>query len=178
MGVLPFSRFWASNKPFGAPLAGLALQWLMCVIVILAPPPGDAYDFILNRECPSVLLLPSLVPRELTSVYRFHIYSRLLPTRDHQRVHFRGTPRALHSPRSPTRLHLGPTIPRVFPCRRVLFPVEPLPRVCATRPSSARTERVRRAAVLVACRCRCGHICSRSGVLGILGASIAERWKV
>ena len=36
MGVLPFSRFWASNKPFGAPLAGLALQWLMCVIVILA----------------------------------------------------------------------------------------------------------------------------------------------
>ncbi|KAJ7622004.1 high-affinity methionine permease [Mycena polygramma] len=48
MGVLPFSRFWASNKPFGAPLAGLALQWAMCVIIICSPPPGDAYNLILN----------------------------------------------------------------------------------------------------------------------------------
>jgi hypothetical protein len=51
IGVLPFARLWASNKPFGAPLAGLSLQWFMCVIVILAPPPGDAYNFVLNRTC-------------------------------------------------------------------------------------------------------------------------------
>ena len=48
IGVLPFSKFWASNKPFNAPAAGLALQWLVSVIVILAPPPGDAFNFVLN----------------------------------------------------------------------------------------------------------------------------------
>jgi amino acid transporter len=47
-GILPFSRFWASNRPFNAPLAGLFEHWLICIIVILAPPPGDAYNFILN----------------------------------------------------------------------------------------------------------------------------------
>ncbi|KAL2434854.1 High-affinity methionine permease [Exophiala dermatitidis] len=47
-GILPFSRFWASNKPFNAPLAGLFEHWLVSVIIMLAPPPGDAYNFILN----------------------------------------------------------------------------------------------------------------------------------
>lgn len=47
-GILPFSRFWASNKPFNAPLAGLFEHWLVSIIIMLAPPPGDAYNFILN----------------------------------------------------------------------------------------------------------------------------------
>ncbi|EJD47576.1 high-affinity methionine permease [Auricularia subglabra TFB-10046 SS5] len=47
-GVLPFSALWASNRPFGAPAAGLALQWAVSLIVMLAPPPGDAYSFLLN----------------------------------------------------------------------------------------------------------------------------------
>ncbi|KPI41536.1 High-affinity methionine permease [Cyphellophora attinorum] len=47
-GILPFSRFWASNKPFNAPLAGLFEHWLVSMIIMLAPPPGDAYNFILN----------------------------------------------------------------------------------------------------------------------------------
>jgi amino acid transporter len=47
-GVLPFSRLWASNRPFNAPLAGLFEHWLVSVIIMLAPPPGDAYDFILK----------------------------------------------------------------------------------------------------------------------------------
>jgi len=47
-GVLPFSRFWASNRPFNAPLAGLFEHWLVSVIIMLAPPPGDAYNFILK----------------------------------------------------------------------------------------------------------------------------------
>lgn len=42
-GILPFSRFWASNKPFGAPLAGLFEHWAVSMIIMLAPPPGDAY---------------------------------------------------------------------------------------------------------------------------------------
>lgn len=47
-GVLPFSRFWASNWPFNAPLAGLFEHWVVSIIIMLAPPPGDAYDFILK----------------------------------------------------------------------------------------------------------------------------------
>ncbi|KAI0671380.1 amino acid/polyamine transporter I [Trametes maxima] len=47
-GILPFSRLWASNKPFNAPFMGLFEHWLVSVIIMLAPPPGDAYNFILN----------------------------------------------------------------------------------------------------------------------------------
>lgn len=47
-GILPFSKFWGSNKPFNAPLVGLGLHWIVCLIVIFALPPGDAYNFVLN----------------------------------------------------------------------------------------------------------------------------------
>lgn len=47
-GLLPFSRFWASTKPFGTPAAALFLHWIVTVIVLLAPPAGAAYSFIVN----------------------------------------------------------------------------------------------------------------------------------
>ncbi|KAL2212999.1 amino acid transporter [Sarocladium strictum] len=47
-GMLPFSRFWASNKPFNAPASALFLHWLVTVIVLLAPPAGPAYNFIVS----------------------------------------------------------------------------------------------------------------------------------
>ncbi|KAF9048972.1 high affinity methionine permease [Panaeolus papilionaceus] len=47
-GILPFSKLWGSNWPFNAPLAGLGLHWAICLIVIFALPPGDAYDFVIN----------------------------------------------------------------------------------------------------------------------------------
>ncbi|TEB15507.1 high affinity methionine permease [Coprinellus micaceus] len=47
-GILPFSKFWGSNRPFNAPLAGLTLHWVVCLIVIFALPPGDAYNFVIN----------------------------------------------------------------------------------------------------------------------------------
>ena len=47
-GLLPFSRFFASNKPFGAPAASLFLHWLVTVIVLVAPPAGEAYEFIVD----------------------------------------------------------------------------------------------------------------------------------
>ncbi|CRK23578.1 hypothetical protein BN1723_013029 [Verticillium longisporum] len=33
-GLLPFSRFWASNRPFNAPAAALFLHWIVTVIVL------------------------------------------------------------------------------------------------------------------------------------------------
>lgn len=47
-GCLPFSRFFATQKPFNSPFVGLFQHWVVCVVTILAPPPGDAYNFILN----------------------------------------------------------------------------------------------------------------------------------
>ncbi|KAF6014231.1 hypothetical protein HII13_000576 [Brettanomyces bruxellensis] len=47
-GILPFSSFFATQKPFNTPAVGLLEHWVICVITIVAPPPGDAYNFILN----------------------------------------------------------------------------------------------------------------------------------
>ena len=47
-GLLPFSRFWASIKPFNAPASALFLHWLVTVIILVAPPAGPAYNFIVD----------------------------------------------------------------------------------------------------------------------------------
>ncbi|RAL62793.1 hypothetical protein DID88_004635 [Monilinia fructigena] len=47
-GVLPYPRMWASTRPFGTPLAAYALKWGLTVIMILAPPSGDAFNFIVD----------------------------------------------------------------------------------------------------------------------------------
>ncbi|CAL9733762.1 high-affinity methionine permease [Monosporozyma servazzii] len=47
-GILPFSNFFASSKPFNSPMVGLFQHFIICLITILAPPPGDAYNFIMN----------------------------------------------------------------------------------------------------------------------------------
>ncbi|OAA73057.1 Amino acid/polyamine transporter I [Akanthomyces lecanii RCEF 1005] len=46
--ILPFGRFWASNKPCNAPAASLVLHWVITVIVIAAPPLGHSYDAIIE----------------------------------------------------------------------------------------------------------------------------------
>ncbi|KAH7141438.1 amino acid/polyamine transporter I [Dactylonectria estremocensis] len=68
-GILPFSRFWASNRPFNAPLAGLFEHWLICIIVILAPPPGDAYNFILNLISYPLAIVNTFVAGALVHLY-------------------------------------------------------------------------------------------------------------
>lgn len=45
-GVLPWPRFWASTKPFGTPLGPYFIKWLLTIIMILAPPAGDAFAFV------------------------------------------------------------------------------------------------------------------------------------
>ncbi|KAF9005181.1 amino acid/polyamine transporter I [Cyathus striatus] len=47
-GVLPFSKFWASTWPRNAPLTGLSLHWIVCILVIYFVPPGDGYNFVIN----------------------------------------------------------------------------------------------------------------------------------
>lgn len=47
-GVLPFPSLFASSKPLNTPMVGLFQHFIVCLVTIIAPPPGDAYNFILN----------------------------------------------------------------------------------------------------------------------------------
>lgn len=47
-GVLPYSKLWTSTKPWGTPLLPIFITWLVNLIVSIAPPPGDAYNFIVD----------------------------------------------------------------------------------------------------------------------------------
>ncbi|KAK4110176.1 hypothetical protein N656DRAFT_714456 [Canariomyces notabilis] len=49
-GILPFPRFWASTRPFGTPLGPYFVKWFLTVIMILAPPAGDAFNFITDLK--------------------------------------------------------------------------------------------------------------------------------
>ncbi|KIM37286.1 hypothetical protein M413DRAFT_77300 [Hebeloma cylindrosporum] len=60
-GVLPFSSFWASSWPAKAPLTGLGLHWAMCIIVIFAVPPGDAFNFIINMNSYPLAVINSVI---------------------------------------------------------------------------------------------------------------------
>ncbi|KAI2631347.1 amino acid transporter [Hypomontagnella submonticulosa] len=47
-GVLPFTNFWVSTKPFGTPVGPYLLKWFMTTIMIIAPPAGDAFQFVVS----------------------------------------------------------------------------------------------------------------------------------
>ncbi|PPQ95601.1 hypothetical protein CVT26_008630 [Gymnopilus dilepis] len=74
-GVLPFSRFWGSNRPFNAPLTGLGLHWAICLIVIFALPPGDAYNFVIN-----VISYPLSIINAAISFGLIYLYFRPYPS--------------------------------------------------------------------------------------------------
>ncbi|KAK0534508.1 methionine permease [Tilletia horrida] len=70
-GVLPASRAFGSNWPRGAPFAGLGLHWLVSMIILLAPPLGDAYNFILNVVSYPLNIVNLVISVGLLSLY-FH----------------------------------------------------------------------------------------------------------
>ncbi|CAF9914569.1 hypothetical protein IMSHALPRED_001946 [Imshaugia aleurites] len=49
-GVLPFPRFWASARPFGTPLGPYLVKWSLTVLMVLAPPAGDAFNFVVDLQ--------------------------------------------------------------------------------------------------------------------------------
>lgn len=46
--LLPFSTFFASNNRWDSPTPGLFLHWLISVLVIIVPPPGEIYNFLVD----------------------------------------------------------------------------------------------------------------------------------
>lgn len=49
-GVIPYSSFWASTFPTGAPTMGLLLHYIPSFIMLVAIPFGDAFNFIIDVE--------------------------------------------------------------------------------------------------------------------------------
>ena len=49
-GLLPFSPFLASNRPFDAPMGGLIVHYVPSVLVIALPPSNSVYAFIADVE--------------------------------------------------------------------------------------------------------------------------------
>lgn len=47
-GVLPYPKLWTSVKPWGTPLFPILITLIVNLVVLLAPPPGDAYNFVVD----------------------------------------------------------------------------------------------------------------------------------
>ncbi|KAF1955073.1 amino acid transporter [Byssothecium circinans] len=57
-GLIPWPQVWASTRPFGTPFAPTLLKWALTVIVILALPFGDAFNFVVElRSYPDSVFL-------------------------------------------------------------------------------------------------------------------------
>ncbi|KAK1993376.1 high-affinity methionine permease [Colletotrichum falcatum] len=49
-GVLPYPRFWASTRPLGTTLGPYLVKWLLTVVMVVAPPAGDAFNFVADLQ--------------------------------------------------------------------------------------------------------------------------------
>lgn len=49
-GVLPFTNFWVSTRPFGTPIGPYLLKLGMTIVMIAAPPAGDAFQFVVSLQ--------------------------------------------------------------------------------------------------------------------------------
>ncbi|GME73787.1 unnamed protein product [Ambrosiozyma monospora] len=60
-GVLPYPRLWTSVKPWGTPLFPILITLIVNLIVLLIPPPGDAYNFVVDMGAYSGYIFNSLL---------------------------------------------------------------------------------------------------------------------
>lgn len=49
-GVLPWNRWWVNIRPFGTPIGPVITIWLVTTVMILAPPAGDAFNFVIALQ--------------------------------------------------------------------------------------------------------------------------------
>jgi amino acid transporter len=72
-GILPFSNFLASSRPFNAPSTGMFLTWLINIVIIFALTPGDAFQFSLQMTSYCFALINTVVPLGLVYL-TYHPY--------------------------------------------------------------------------------------------------------
>jgi len=68
-GVFPYSSVFASNKPFGAPLAALCMLFLVSCTLILGPPAYDVYLLLINTSSYSLSIINTAVSLGLLLLY-------------------------------------------------------------------------------------------------------------
>ncbi|KAK1961672.1 high-affinity methionine permease [Colletotrichum sublineola] len=73
-GVLPYPRFWASTRPFGTTLGPYLVKWLLTVIMVVAPPAGNAFNFIADLQ-----VYPSAFFGFVMSVGLYDVYLLVMP---------------------------------------------------------------------------------------------------
>ncbi|KAK7464132.1 hypothetical protein VKT23_006295 [Stygiomarasmius scandens] len=78
-GLLPYSSFFASNKPFNAPFAGLFTQYVVSCAFALGVSPGDAYLFMISLSSYSSAIINTLV-----SIGLLLLYTKLSPFRSYE----------------------------------------------------------------------------------------------
>ncbi|THU84242.1 APC amino acid permease [Dendrothele bispora CBS 962.96] len=78
-GLLPYSSFFASNKPFDAPFAGLFTQYVVSCAFALGVSPGDAYLFMISLSSYSSAIINTLV-----SIGLLLLYTKLPPFRSYE----------------------------------------------------------------------------------------------
>lgn len=165
-GILPFSRVWASNRPFNAPLAGLFEHWLVSVIIMLAPPPGDAYNFILKYVHLYLFIVIVLVTQRQRNL--------IPPSRRERLRRWRSDP----SLPQPQQVELASSRQRIHACC-YLFPVQQyLPRCCAFRTTHRRTKRLRVLALLPSLLSRSRYYRCGWRLLACMGCDHAKNWKL
>lgn len=163
-GILPFSSFFASNKPFGAPFAGLFAHWVVSMIIMLAPPPGDAYNLSKSEQNLSVgaMLMLSSPQRHF------------LPLGRRQLVCGRRTDMAILPPRA---IQLVSCFPSHASSRHLLLPLERVPHHCAIcSPRDTRPERLRALAILATLHHRYRNHLGRWSILDLLGDCPSQDW--
>ncbi|KAF8438852.1 APC amino acid permease [Boletus edulis BED1] len=86
--VLPYSSFFASNKPFNAPLPGLFTQYLVSFFLMALAPPGDAYLININYGSYSLSLFNLVISGGLLLLYTdaFKSYNWKPPFRAYKSV--------------------------------------------------------------------------------------------
>ncbi|TPX55885.1 hypothetical protein PhCBS80983_g04941 [Powellomyces hirtus] len=68
-GIVPFSKLLASNAPFKSPLAGISWHVIVTLVILLAPPAGDAYNFVLNLSSYPLNVVNAAVALGLLAAY-------------------------------------------------------------------------------------------------------------
>ncbi|KAI3394492.1 hypothetical protein diail_2626 [Diaporthe ilicicola] len=71
-GVLPWTQFWVSTRPFGTPIGPYLLKWFVTFIMIVGPPAGDAFQFVVSlKTYPDSMFLLAMTVGVYIFRYRF-----------------------------------------------------------------------------------------------------------
>lgn len=67
--ILPFSNVLGSEKPWGTPVAGLALHFMMTALTVSLPPPGDVYTFVVDVSTYPVTVFALMITLGMVAVH-------------------------------------------------------------------------------------------------------------